>query len=130
MYRVFLIFKPICPQSPHTPHPNPLALGCSSLLKIPTSPSKPHLRLGVPMQCPQKDLIPHPAVVLHVKYLRQANLPWGVPLQRNVRPEKDQQVRLAHDAFRDLGIDEVARDVVGREFLSLRHFRQRFREID
>lgn len=82
------------------------------------------------MQCPQKYLIPHPTVVLHMKYLRQPNLPRRVPLQPHARAEKDQQVRLAHHALRDLGIDEVARDIIRRDFVPLGHFRQRFREVD
>lgn len=108
-----LVWPPPKPQ--HSPtSPWGLKKEQTLLTILKPSPSKPHLRLGVPVQRPQKDLILHPTVVLHVEYLRQPDLPRRVPLQRHVRAEKDQQVWLAHDAFRNLRIDQVARDVIGR----------------
>lgn len=94
------------------------------------SPPKPHLHLREPMQRPQKHLIPDPTAILHVKDLRQPHLPRRIAVQTHMRAEQDQQVRLAHDALADLGVDQVERDVGGRQLGALRHFRQRLGEVD
>lgn len=82
------------------------------------------------MQCPQENLIPDPAAILHVKDLRQSDLPRRIALQADVRAEDDQQVRLAHDALADFGVDQVQRDVGRAQLAALGHFRQGFGQVD
>lgn len=65
-----------------------------------------------------------------MKNLRQPNLPRRIALQVDVRPKQQQQVRFAHDAFADLGVDERERDVGRRQLGALGHDDKGFGEVD
>ncbi len=96
----------------------------------PNSSPKLHLRVRIPMQRSQKNLISNASVILHMKDLRQPELPRRIALQFHVRSENNQQIRLAHDALADFGVDEIEGDVGGGELVSLGHFGEGLGEVD
>lgn len=102
--------------------------------------------------CPTRDAA---ALIARADDLRQANLPGRVAVQIQVRSEHDQEIGLGLDRVEkigwergcgtleaggrglgwlrrdlaDLGVNEFAADVLGREFAVLRHLCERLGEI-
>lgn len=65
-----------------------------------------------------------------LQYLGQSDLPRRIALELDARPKQNQQVRLAHDALGDLGVNQLHADVRGRQLLLLRHFGQRLGQVN
>jgi hypothetical protein len=95
------------------------------------SPPKPHLRPAILPQPPQENMIPNPTrPIPQRENLRQPHLPRWIPLQHSLIPEQQQQIRLAHDALRNLGLNQLLRNVRGSQFVGLRHVGEGLCQVD
>ena len=76
-------------------------------------------------------MIPNPTrPILQREDLRQPHLPRRITLENCLVPKQQQQVRLAHHALADLGVDQLLADVGGVELVGLRHVGEGLGQVD
>ena len=93
-------------------------------------PPHPHLCPRIIIQAPLENLVAHLLIILHVENFRQTNLPWRVTGQLNMRAEQDKEVRLAHYALAQLGVNQLHGDVRRLDFAALRHLCEGFGQVN